>query len=131
MWVFIRPLRTGYLLCLAPPRRMRRDDGVRLSPVPAAPLARPGASTISGAAEILAGLSGLTKGNFLPSGPGSDTIPIACRPAVQFNPFYPAGRRLRPQPVLGGARRIKLIRWTARRLNSTRAYNLWASEEIT
>ncbi len=22
---------------------------------------------------------------------GSDTIPIACRPAVQFNPFYPAG----------------------------------------
>ena len=26
---------------------------------------------------------------------GSDTIPIACRPAVQFNPIYPAGRLLR------------------------------------
>ena len=26
-----------------------------------------------------------------PPGLDRDTIPIACRPAVQFNPFYPAG----------------------------------------
>ncbi len=29
--------------------------------------------------------------NPFPRPPGSDTIPIACRPAVQFNLFYPAG----------------------------------------
>ncbi len=33
-----------------------------------------------------------------PPGLGCDTIPIARRPAVQFNPFYPAGS----SPVTGG-----------------------------
>ena len=42
-----------------------------------------------------------------PPPPGSDTIPIACRPAVQFNPFYPAGPALLSFPLLRSARRKK------------------------
>ena len=42
-----------------------------------------------------------------PPAPDRDTIPIACGPAVQFNPFHPAGLPCGRGPVLFGARRIK------------------------
>jgi hypothetical protein len=59
-----RPLR------LAPPRPIRREGGVRLSRVSTVPLAPPGVATILGAGPILAGRSGVTGGNVLPSAPG-------------------------------------------------------------
>jgi len=57
-----------------------------------------------------------------PSPQGSDTIPIACRPAVQFNPFYPAGPLRGRGSVLRGARRIKAYSFGAQRM--TKGYTL-------
>jgi len=37
---------------------------------------------------------GLELARSFPPPPGSDTMPGACRPAVQFNPLYPAGHLL-------------------------------------
>jgi hypothetical protein len=75
----------------SPPRRARRDVGVYpLGPPPA--LRRRGLPPLTlGPSQIPAGALKTAVTRPFPPPQGSDTIPIACRPAVQFAPFCPAG----------------------------------------
>jgi len=78
----------------------RRAEG--RGPVPPAGLSRPSAGPVASLAPVPAPAS-VTRAPWpvvtspFPQPLGSDTIPIVCRPAVQFNQFYPAGPRPRSQ----------------------------------
>ena len=77
---------------LATLRCVRRDWGMclpRLSWLSGRPC-RPRSPSVHPRSLLLS--LRLTAASPFPRPPGSDTIPIASRPAVQFNPFYPAGQ---------------------------------------
>lgn len=76
--------------------RARRDTGVCPAVPPAALRSRGMSPLARGPPPVPASAPGPCPRKTLPPAPSSDTVLIVCRPAVRFNPIYPA----RPRPRL-------------------------------
>jgi hypothetical protein len=88
---FMRPPAAVRLSLVPTPRFARRADGVCPRVSPSALRRLGGPLPALGSPLVLARVRVAYARKALPSAPDSDTIPIARRPAVQFNPFYAAG----------------------------------------
>jgi hypothetical protein len=89
-----------------PPPPRRPPAGCAEGPVDReTPILLEDAAAIPGS-EFFAVTTFMVTGPF-PRSYGSDTMPIACRPAVQFTPFYPADPPCGRGPVLPRARGIE------------------------